>query len=49
MARWYTVKRGAEVREQYFDTYEGAEMYALGLALVTGEHWNVELVFGAAI
>lgn len=46
MTNWYIVKRGAAVQEQTFDTYEGAEFFAMGLAVTTGEHWNVEKVFG---
>lgn len=49
MATWYIVKRGAETLEKTFDTYEGAEILALGMALVTGEQWNVELAYGMAI
>lgn len=46
MISWYTVNLGAMVQEKTFDTYEGAEFFALGLAVTTGEHWHVEKVFG---
>lgn len=46
MTTWYIVKRGAAIMEQTFDTYEGAEMMALGLALATSEFWTVEKVIG---
>ncbi len=49
MDAWYTVNLGAMVQEQTFDTYEGAEMFALGLAVTTGELWHVELAVGSAI
>lgn len=49
MASWYTVNCGAMVQEQTFDTYEDAEVFALGLAVTTGEVWHVKLVVGLAI
>lgn len=49
MDAWYTVNLGAMVQEQTFDTYEGAEMFALCLAVTTGELWHVELAVGSAI
>lgn len=49
MDTWYTVNLGAMVQEQTFNTYEDAEMFALGLAVTTGELWHVELAVGSAI
>ena len=46
MTTWYIVKRGAEILENTFDTYEGAEMMALAMAVATGEHWHTEKVIG---
>ena len=46
MKIWYTVNFGAAVQETTFDTYEDAEMLALGLAVTTGELWKVEKVCG---
>ena len=46
MKTWYTVTYGAITHEKTFDTYEGAEMFAMGLALATGKVWKVEKAFG---
>lgn len=46
MKTWYTVNHGAITHEKTFDTYEGAEMFAMGLALITGKLWHTELVMG---
>lgn len=49
MASWYTVNHGAMVSEETFSTYEAAEMFALALAVATGEHWHVELAVGMPV
>jgi hypothetical protein len=49
MDTWYTVNYGAMVAEKTFDTYEDAEIYALALAVTTGNHWHVQFVCGMAI
>ena len=46
MKTWYTVELGAMVQEKTFDTYEGAEIFAMGLAVTTGKQWHVEKNFG---
>ncbi len=46
MITWYTVKRGFITLEKTFDTREEAELMALAVTAVTGEHWEAETVFG---
>ena len=46
MKTWYTVELGAMVQEKTFDTYVGAEMFAMCLAVTTGKQWHVEKNFG---
>ena len=49
MATWYTVNYGAITCEPTFDTYEDAEIFALAMAVVTGDHYHVEFACGMPV
>lgn len=49
MATWYTVNYGAITCEPTFDTYEDAEIFAIAMAVVTGDHYHVEFACGMPV